>query len=172
MVERVRHARDTVQQDQRLLAARSPLEIMDAQAIDRDKAIDGLRVRHSDRKPNCDHDNLQCSFESRKQSTAPRPSPRAARPLHRLIDILLHLLHRFLAVLDFPLLDGGAGHRGGGGFDAARGEHRDRENKDERFHGLSPVLHFVFLRNSPIPIPAFPLKGKVKMALLILPFRA
>jgi hypothetical protein len=42
VVERMRDPRDAVQQDQRLLAARPPLEIMDAQPVDRDESINSF----------------------------------------------------------------------------------------------------------------------------------
>src|SRR6266496_4587586 len=52
------------------------------------------------------------------------------RLLHGLADLLLGLLHGFLALLDFLFLEGGGGGRGAGGFEAAAGESRRGEKGD------------------------------------------
>src|SRR5205085_8474806 len=43
--------------------------------------------------------------------------------LHRAVDLLLRLLHRLLALLQFLLLDRGAGGRGGGDIEATASKH-------------------------------------------------
>ena len=44
VIEGVRHAADAMQEDQRRLSGRAPVEVMNSQAVDGDVTVDGLRL--------------------------------------------------------------------------------------------------------------------------------
>src|SRR5690242_3407981 len=57
------------------------------------------------------------------------------RLLHGGVDLLLHLLHGLLTLLQLLLLDGSSGGGGSGGFDAAGGERCCGDDDEKCFHG-------------------------------------